>query len=70
MNDNFQFTVEQENFIKEKMGVSDINKITLIFEVDSVNTEGVTTSFTNDSTKLLIRLCPCGDGNFSWLCCP
>ena len=69
MEEKFQLSEEQENLIKEKMGVSDITKIRIIFEVDSLNTEGVSEIYTNKSTKLSVTLCPCEDGTWSWLCC-
>lgn len=69
MDDKFQLTEEQKNFIKQKMGVSDINDVRLVFEVDSVNTISITENYTEKSARYSYMMCPCGDGTWSWLCC-
>lgn len=69
MNDKFELTEEQKNFIMEKMGVSDINAVRLVFEVDSHHTESITKDYTEKSSTFRMKMCSCGDGTWSWLCC-
>lgn len=69
MDEKFKFTEEQKNFIKQKMGVSDITDVRLIFEVDSIKTISVLDTYSEKSAKYSYALCSCGDGSWSWLCC-
>ncbi|NJB69897.1 hypothetical protein GGR42_000359 [Saonia flava] len=69
MNEKFELSDEQQEFLKNKMGILDLSKVRLIFEVDSVDTEGISEDFTNKSSRLSFMMCPCPDGGWSWLCC-
>ena len=69
MDEKVKFTEEQKNFIKQKMGVSDITDVRLIFEVNSIKTISVVETYSAKSAKYSYALCSCGDGNWSWLCC-
>ncbi|MCW5515287.1 hypothetical protein [Muriicola sp. Z0-33] len=70
MSEKFEFTAAQQNFLKKKLGIDDMSNVRLIFEVDSINTQGITEDYTNKSAKLSFMMCPCPDGGWSWLCCP
>lgn len=69
MDEKFEFSQNQQEFLKEKMGIDDLSKVKLIFEVDSANTESIAEAFTNKSAKFSFMMCPCPGGGFSWLCC-
>lgn len=71
MEDNFQLTKKQKNYIKENMGVDDFSKLKICFEVNSIDTNGVSEEFTNKSVKLSFDICPCPPDYVNWRasCC-
>ena len=69
MSTKFKLTEDQETYITKNMGTDDLSAVSIIFEVDSRETSGITEEYTNKSTRLSMKICRCPDGSLDWTCC-